>query len=221
MNYNKTIDKADYETSDTFQHIQNMTGVLNGSYVTWGTEFRLWEYGTGLKMLREAKVKTVLEVGGGSSMFAASAIWAGFDVTVLDPENYQNMFQQQSERIGKQIPFIRADFFDYPEGEMYDSVVCISTIEHVSNDSDFFLKLLRHVKPNGVLFLTSDFHPSGKSLFGGHLRCYNADMFMGLIDLAKEHNFEIFGGTPNYENFEPLIHGMYSFASMALKRKSE
>lgn len=218
MRYSKTIELSDYETSDTFQHIDNMRGILEGAYTGWGTEHRRWEYGIGLALLRQEQAKTVLEVGGGSSLFAASAIWMEMDVKVVDPDDYRSMFEQQSQRIGKTIPFIHQDFFNYPEGEQFDAVVCISTIEHVPNDADFFLKLLRYVKPGGLLYLTTDFHDSGVALFGGHNRTYNAEMLMSLIALAQETGFEILGEAPDYQAFQPLVHGMYTFASLALKR---
>lgn len=220
MQYSKTIDRNDYHKSDLFQHVDNMTGIMTGTYTSWGTEFRKWEYGEILSALRANKAKTVLDVGGGSSMFSACAIWAGFDITVVDPEDYTEMFRQQSERIGKEIPFIHSDFFYYEDSaeNKFDAVVCISTIEHVEGDTSFFFKLMRHVNKGGLLCLTTDFHESGEAVFGGHLRTYNQEMLMNMISIAKAEGFEVYGEEPDYSNFKPLVHGLYSFASMVLKR---
>lgn len=218
MTYSKTISENDYQRSDLFQHIDSMTEMLSGSYTAWGTPYRKWEYGMVLTALRENGARTVLEVGGGSSMFAASAIWAGFDVTVVEPENYASMFREQSARIGKTIPFVHADFFDYPTSEKYDAVTCVSVIEHVHEDAAFFQKLLKHVKPGGLLCLTTDFSPEGKQIFGGHLTTYNAEKLMRFVDMAKSEGFEVFGGDPDYDHFEQNVHGLYSFASLVLKR---
>lgn len=217
--YNKTIDPKDYETSDLFDHVDNITGVMGGSYTPWGTEFRKWEYGTALKALREAGAQRVLDVGGGSSVFGVAAIWAGFDVTVLDPEDYSEMFRLQSDRISKVIPFVQADFFDFDLDNVYDAVTCISVIEHVEEDEKFFLKLLKHVKPGGLLILTTDFDPAAKAhVYPSHLRTYDAKTLMHLIKLAEAEGFEVYGAKPSYKKFEPLIYNLYSFASVVLKR---
>lgn len=219
--YCKTIDPKDYETSDLFTHVDNMVGIMDGLYTTWGTEFRKWEYGTALKALRENGAKTVLDVGGGSSMFAAAATWAGFEVTVVDPDDYVDMFKRQSERVGQIIPYIKTDFFHYSTGYKFDAVMCISTIEHVQDDEKFFLKLLEHVNPDGLLVLTTDFHPERSApVYPSHLRTYNAEALNHLIKLAKAEGFEVFGSKPNYKKFEPLIYNLYSFASLVLKRVS-
>lgn len=218
MRFCKTIELGDYQFSDTFQHIDNMRRVLEGVYTPWTTEFRRWEYGVVLDALRRNKAKTVLEVGGGSSLFSASAIQMGLDAAVVDPDNYVNMFQQQGERIGKEIPFINMNFFNYPEENQFDAVTCISVIEHVPDHVNFFLKLLRHVKPSGLLCLTTDFHPSGGAVFGGHDRTYNENMLFDFIDLAQSQGFEIFGNEPDYNHFEPLVFNLYSFACMVMRK---
>lgn len=219
--YCKTIDPKDYETSDLFTHVDNMVGIMDGLYTTWGTEFRKWEYGTALKALRENGARTVLDVGGGSSMFAAAATWAGFDVTVVDPDDYVEMFKRQSDRIGKDLPYVRQDYFDYDAADQFDAVVCLSVIEHVQNDVPFFEKLLKYVTPGGILVLTTDFDPNQKAhVYPSHLRTYDAKTLLGMIEVAKARGFEVFGAKPNYKKFEPLIYNLYSFASLVLKRVS-
>lgn len=218
MRYSKTIDPLDYEKSDLYRHIDNMCGVLNGAYTPWATEFRKWEYGTVLSALRANQAHTVLEVGGGSSLFAAAAIWAGFDVSVVDPDDYRSMFDEQSRRIAQPISYAYQDFMAFPSNQIFDAVTCISVIEHVPDDLAFFRKLLVHVKLGGLLCLTTDFHASGQALFGGHNRTYNPEMLLHLKKIAENNGFEVFGDEPDYSDFQPLIHGMYSFASLVLKR---
>lgn len=219
--YSKTADEADYAASDTYQHIKNMQSMLDGAHNGWLTEYRRWEYGVVLQALRENGAQTVLDVGGGSSIFAASAIWCGMDVKVVDPDDYAAMFEEQSRRIGKTVPFIHQDFFDFQSDDQYDAVVSISTIEHVPEDLSFFKKLLTLVKPGGLVALTTDFHPSGSVMTGGHLRTYNAERLTDFIQYARNAGFEVYGGAADYSRFEPNVLGVYSFASLVMKRAAE
>lgn len=219
MKYSKTIDKSDYEKSNLFQHIENMTAVLAGTYTSWGTEYRKWEYGMALTALRKNKAEHVMDVGGGSSMLAASMRWLDLDVVVIDPDDYNDMFERQRERIGKYFSFQQIDFSAVHNDVPFDAVTCISTIEHVQDDTAFFLKLLSHVKKNGILFLTTDFHPERLApVHPMHLRTYNAEDMFRFVTLAQENGFKVYGEEPDYSNFEPLVYGLYSFASLALKR---
>lgn len=220
--YNKTIEESDYGIDDTFQHIDNMRGVLSGAPYGWGSEYRRWEYGMVLSVLRANNVETVLDVGGGSSMFAAAAMWMDMKVTVVDPHDYSDWFIEHGQRIGKPIHFIRDDFMNFnPEPlseKIFDAVVCISVLEHVPDDTAFFLKLLSHVKPGGIMMMTTDFHPSGNIIVGGHLRTYNKERLVELRKLARTEGFTPYGGKSDYDTFNPVIDGGYSFASLTLKK---
>lgn len=138
---------------------------------------------------------------------------------MVDPDDYAGWFAEHSQRITKTIPFIRQDFFAYPVENQFDAVTAISVIEHVPDDEVFFRKLMQHVKPGGLLCLTTDFHPGGVALFGGHIRTYNAEMLLNLIGIAAENGFEVFGEAPDYGSFAPHVAGIYSFACMILRRK--
>ena len=91
---------------------------------------------------------------------------------------------------------------------------CASVLEHVENDERFFQKLLRHVRPGGVLVLTVDFHPSGAALSAEHRRTYTAAALKQLVQLAE-------GFTPlgelDYRDHGAHVNG-YNFASLALQR---
>jgi len=91
-------------------------------------------------------------------------------------------------------------------------------IEHVPGHFTFFDKLQKHVKPGGLLCLTTDFHPSGVGIFDGHNRTYNAEMMQDFIEIAWGNGFEVFGDEPDYQHFETFIFNLYSFACLVMRK---
>jgi 2-polyprenyl-3-methyl-5-hydroxy-6-metoxy-1,4-benzoquinol methylase len=222
MRYCKSLELYDYSTSDNFDHIRNIRNILTGKNLPcpFGHEHRTWEYGMALSALRENRTRTVLDVGGGASPFAVAAIWTGMEVLQLDPGHWQEAIQAQSLGLNMELPFTNIDFMDFPKKHKYDAVTCISVIEHIPppQDEPFFLKLLSHIRPGGMLFLTTDFHPSGKGVFDGHERTFNAESMLRLIELGEEHGFSVWGDQPDYHHFMPVIFDKYSFAALALRK---
>lgn len=231
MRYCKTLELSDYALSDNFQHIEAMRGVFgsHGAPYPWGHEHRAWEYGLTLTALRENQTQTVLEVGGGASLFAAAAIWTGMEVLQVDPGHWEDWIEKQEKALNMRLPWSKLDFLemDYPKNvfdssaQYYDAVCCLSVIEHIPDDILFFEKLLKHMKPGGLLCLTTDFHPSGKGIFDGHIRTHNKESMMRFIELGQSEGFEVYGENPDYENFEPFIFNLYSFASLVLRKRED
>jgi len=98
MRYCKTIELSDYDKTDTFQHILNIKATFDISQAPygWGHAHRAWEYAMVLSALRENGAKTVLDVGGGGSIFATSAKWIGMEVLQLDPGYWEDTIASQS-----------------------------------------------------------------------------------------------------------------------------
>lgn len=223
MLFCKTLELVDYQRFDrSIQHIKNMQSVMSGVPVRFEHPHRTWEYGLTLEALRQNGAKTVLDVGGGGSLFAPAATWIGMEVRQVDPGDHGEAITQQSKHLGKILGFVQMDFMDYPlppnNQYCYDAVTCLSVIEHVPDDTLFFAKLAEHVRPGGLLCLTTDFHPSGEAVSAGHLRSYNAQNMHEWIKLA-DPIFEMtpFGDTPDYEYFEPFVYD-YTFAALVLKK---
>ncbi len=219
-NYSKTLDTYDYVTTKEINGIDQIINAIIFSSFRPFHQHRKWEYGICLNALRESGAKTVLDVGGTGSMFAACATFHGMDVTVLDPDAEGAYFIENQNRVFKRdaIRFINEDFFQFKTDQKYDAVVCISTLEHVPNDFAFFKRLLGLVKDDGLVFLTMDFHPNGMVHVDGHLRTYNQERIETLINIAKQEGFEIFGESPDYTWRAPDVNG-YTFASLALRKK--
>jgi SAM-dependent methyltransferase len=217
MTYCKTLDPADYAVLHETTHaasIKNIVGTFGGRAEH---ERRAWEYGLILHALREHGCETVLDVGGGGSVFAPAAAWVGLQVTEVDPEPYDDWVREQSRKIGKSIAYERCDFMSYVGLHEFDAVTCISVLEHVPDDFAFFKKLAKHVKLGGLLAVTVDFWPDARKRSPDHLRVYNEDRLSALAQSVP--GFETLGPL-DYSHLGQYVYD-YTFASLVLRKTSE
>jgi 2-polyprenyl-3-methyl-5-hydroxy-6-metoxy-1,4-benzoquinol methylase len=219
--YSKTLDEQDYNNFHEMDYVEHMKKCLPRTFYPCHRHCN-WEYGLCINALQENQTMRVLEVGGAGSIFAAYAAWLGMEVTVVDPSSAgARLFAEQNmilQLVHRPITFKQLDFFQYQDQKKFDAVVCISTLEHVSDDVDFFKRLLCLVKEGGLLLMTVDFHPSGQRLVDGHLRTYNQERLAAFIAIAENNGFEIFGDNPDY-TWKGENVSNYTVASLALKRK--
>lgn len=217
---NKTMQAQDLVLLDyQIQHINNINALLSGTQRRFEHPFRVWEYGLTLDIIRANNIKTVLDVGGGGSIFAPALAWLDIDTLQVDPGDVGQWIKNQEQVINKSLPFQQLDFFNFNKTEEYDAVVCLSVIEHVPDDFDFFERLGTFVKKGGFLILTTDFHPSGKAQVDGHIRTYNSKMLLELALVLSPH-FIFHKNFPDYTYNDTLPVNNYTFASLVLERKS-
>ena len=213
MSYCKTLDPADYDVFHETQHAMSVKNIVG----TPGNRFehprRAWEYGLVLHALRDHGCVTVLDVGGGGSVFAPAAAWVGMQVTEVDPESYADWVRGQSQKIGKPIEYVQRDFMQY-DGPEFDAVTCISVLEHVPDDFAFFKKLAAHVRPGGLLALTVDFWPDAQRKSPDHLRTYNEDRLSALAQSVP--GLETLGRL-DYGHLGAYVYS-YTFASLVLRK---
>ena len=202
-----------------------MVGAMSGISHRFEHPMRAWEYGLVLNALRKANVKNVLDVGGGGSIFAPACEWPEVDIktTTIDPGDVGAWIRKQKERVSESgsdplMDFRQEDFLTIKPGKKFDAVVCISTIEHVTEDLRFFNKLLTFVKKGGILALTTDFHPSGEPQVDGHVTTYNATGMGYWANVAKKKGFEFYLGEPDWEHFSAEVSN-YTFASLIMRKK--
>lgn len=200
------------------QHMVGMRSILNRVPYRFEHPGRDWESSVALNALRKNGCKTVLEIGGGGSLFAPAAAWVDLDVTVLDPYNAQPEIDAQNKATGKPVKFINERLENYKTGQSFDAVLALSVIEHVDDDENFIRLMSKLVRPGGLLVITTDFHPSGKPLVDGHIRTYNEK---SLLEMAKLTGFEFYGGKPDYSTMATAVFGKYSFASLVLQRPED
>ena len=218
MIYSKAFEVQDYENFDEHSYFTYL-------YNSWGNkvpfryehEHRKWEYGIALKVIQERDVKTILDVGGGSSLFSPGLANLDYDVTQVNLDEDDKTIKKQSKFVGKDIKYIQTDFLTYKGRKKYDVVVCNSVLEHVPDDVEFFKKLLNYVKIGGVLVLTVDYNSSGKQFSGSHLRTYNRKALVELINIAHRDGFSPYKNKYEYLDISNVVYD-YTFASLILER---
>lgn len=221
VRYGKCLSESDYSVTNDFEHIDSIRRMMELGGITHRFEHphRRWEYGMALAALRSIDARTVLDVGGGGSIFAPAAAWINSDVTIVDPGECKAWVAAQSARIGKPLKYIQQEFTPDSVDSQFDCVTCLSVIEHVENDEQFVIDMARKVTPGGLLILTTDFHPSGQPQCDGHLRTYNAQDMAHLRNLLTARGFIDHGWWPEYSGYTPEVNG-YTFASLVMRRQS-
>lgn len=222
MIYNKTLHPDDYEKLTLARYLEFVNTFLGkrGSRFRFEHEHRKWEYALGLHLAVEHGCKSILDVGGGSSIFAPAATILGFNVTQVDPRRDRGWVAQQSKAIGRRINYTQEDFFKYKPVTQFDCVACISVIEHVPEHKKFFEKLLTCVTPGGVLYLTTDYHESGGRIVRGHLRTANTRLLLQYADIAIATGFTRYVSDLGWDYLDggTYVNG-YNFAAMALRNR--
>lgn len=217
MIYSKTFNEKDYDLMTEHIHVDNIIGILRDTDNGLAHPHRRWEYGLAIRTLRTINAKTVLDIGGGGTVFAPAASWLGMEVIQVDPEPYVERVLAHAKVIDCPLAYIQKDFMDYNTRRVFDAVTAISTIEHVEDDDSFFDKMLTFVKPGGLLFITTDFHPSGEAkAYPYHLRTYNVKALEALYKRA-EKDFHWYKETCEYVYRGDAVNN-YTFASMVLQR---
>lgn len=220
--FSKTIHASDHV--EEMDHARGIARAMAKVVHRFEHPMRAWEYGLALKALREAGVKTVLDVGGGGSIFAPACEWpqVGIRTTTVDPGDVGDWIKKQRRVIAEgghevSMAFHQEDLLLWKHRGKFDGVACLSVIEHVAEDIEFFDKLLSFVRKDGIFVLTTDFHPSGQPQVDGHIRTYNADGMKQWADIATRKGFEFYLGEPDWDHFQQQVHN-YTFASLIMKK---
>lgn len=196
-----------------------MRETLDGLPLRFEHKMRTWEYGLAAHAIKLSGAQTILDVGGGGSVLAPTLASAGLDVTVVDPDNCAYWVERHNIRISKKIKYHQM-FFEQFSHALFDAVLCISVIEHVPVDLTFFHRLCAFVADDGILFLTTDFSPSGLPKCPHHLRTYNESRLLDLARIAQGYGFIFFYGAPDYSGKGEYVND-YNFASLALFKQEE
>lgn len=117
------------------------------------------------------KTDDVLETGALFGLYSTEL--ARFVSTIVVTDSYDwakrrfverdggNMVREWEDEVKsvKNIVIEKADMQDLPYKDgVFDKVVCISAIEHVPNDRKAITEMMRVLKPNGLLLLTTEYN---------------------------------------------------------------
>lgn len=118
---------------------------------------RGWEYCFAFDRLRSGSC--ILDSGSGATFFpwfVANRLNADVACVDTDPIAIQPMLDMTLPQAGSVAPcFGNLEDLQFPDAT-FDAVVCISTLEHVSDPLQVMAELQRVVKPGGLLILTWD-----------------------------------------------------------------
>lgn len=229
MIYSKTLQAETYDDIREVRHVLDTKLALKGVPYRFDHPHRAWEYGLVLAALRANGAKTVLEIGGGGSLFAPAAAMLGREVMQVDRKDCTHWTSKQARRLDISLPYVQWDFpGEYITDRQFDAVVSISVIEHTSadasktvptNDGDrraralFWQKMLDLVKPGGLVAITTDFHPDKVRNIK-----FNKFEMLGLYATARAAGFDWFGDGYDYTYAGEFVN-YYTFASLVLRRE--
>lgn len=227
--FSKTLEPADYAWIEK-QYVERAWHALDGLHRRLDHRHREWEWSLALKAIRTVRGHTVLDIGGGASVFSPAACMMGCEVTQVDLDNNAECIRLHSERCEAHVSsyvdgqprfapmrFVHGDFAAVINDQFYDAVCAISVIEHVEDDDSFLCKMCDRVSPGGVLIITTDFHESGKPRCDLHLRTYNRASLTRLQGIAESLGLSPMGGAPKWLNTGTSVNG-YNFASLIMQR---
>lgn len=151
----------------------------------------------------------VLEVGAGVGAIADKLATGGRTVVAIEPAG--NVFPELAKRT-TQNPAIDARqitsqaLLAEDGGEQFDSVVYVSVLEHIRDDTDELRTALQLLRPGGSLVL---FVPAMPSLYGsldfksGHFRRYDRALLTSVVtgagfELVDLHYMDVAGVVPYF-----------------------
>jgi 2-polyprenyl-3-methyl-5-hydroxy-6-metoxy-1,4-benzoquinol methylase len=155
----------------------------------------LLEYLAGRRGLR------VLNAGCGSGELSLRLAEAGHQVVGIDPEpRYVELARRNATAFpAADCSFAVSSIEDYRDEGDFDCAVATDVLEHIADDRAAFARLVRLVRPGGLVLLTV---PAGRWLFGhhdemlGHFRRYSAAQLRALVGgTCTVHELRHFGST--------------------------
>ena len=174
MNFNKTLDPADYAfLQPEMIWFSNVMARLTskGLSTALNHTHRRWEYGFAKRLVdQQAKLHNralkIIDVGSGSSTLGIGLRLTGHEVWETDSAAYGDPVGElirQCQAFNVEIPYVRQPAEAMPEikSDFYDVTLCISVMEHVDKklEKQAWLELKRITQPGGVIFCTMDFNP--------------------------------------------------------------
>lgn len=237
MTLSKTIELSDLEQLDSNIYLikeAEKKFVAAGLHTEIGHEHRYWEYGMAMEALTQWICRKrpapweqarIVDVGAGDSLFGPCLAW-NTKAAVEEIEPRADCGPRRHE-INSFLAGHKRGRLAWTQGNLkqtiatWDAVFCLSVVEHVREQDDFWTTLPSLVREKGLLFLTTDVVPdASKRYHFDNLRAinYTTDMLRQRAAQILAQGFDWLGGEPDWE-----FHGAevfdYSFMSLAMVRK--
>jgi 2-polyprenyl-3-methyl-5-hydroxy-6-metoxy-1,4-benzoquinol methylase len=163
---------------------------------------RLARYKFAARML--SKKDHVLEIGSGSGVGANflgqhCASVKGLEIKD-DQLKYAHILPKRDN-----VEFIKADFFDMTSQELFDAIVNLDVIEHMTEDigEKFIAKTAQHLKETGMMIMGTpsiySYEYQGALSRAAHFKCYDRDE---LVNVVQKYYGRVFAFSMNDE----LVH---------------
>lgn len=146
-----------------------------------------------------AKALNILNAGCGSGELCLQLAQAGHHVVGIDPApEYIQLARANAARSGlDNCTFAVSAIEDFVPDGTFDCIMATDVLEHIDNDRIAFERMIRFVRPGGLVILTV---PAGPWLFGyhdealGHYRRYSRVRLRRLVcDLCHVDTIRYFG----------------------------
>lgn len=196
---------------------------------------RFWEYSSILQQFEELGVPTdaeIVDIGSGGCFFAPFLALQYPKLALTDSMKYGDitgMIQSQRLRYGVSLPLYDLLLEDMSERmeigwggatDKFDVTMCISTIEHVDADKHdaAFNELCRITKPNGLIFITSDYFQDLEQFEASPSRHLQFTPYMKDFVLGLPNRFPVnFVGETDLDYCGDFVHS-YSFVNICLRK---
>jgi len=164
--------------------------------LTWFNNFSSYEFAFRRRIGEECKeAKRFLDYGGGigsMSIHISQSTKGQCELVHYDvPGKCYSYAKWRLERRGIHASFIEADDDHDPLHGSFDAITCLEVLEHVADPVLHAKRIVRHLKPNGQLFVTAPFgntekHPQHRDF------TKTADQLLSEVGMEPV-NFGLFG----------------------------
>ena len=193
-------------------------------------EHRIWEYASivgqfyDLQVPRSAKI---VDVGSGGSFLPTYLSVEGFpNVMIVDSMVGGDItktvtLQNVAFRIEQTLRIMSAENMSQFSDGSFDVTMCVSVLEHVAAErhDDAFRELCRITKPDGLIFLTSDYWRDSSQWELSPWKDYQHTLYTEAFVLDLPNRFPVdFVGETDLDYRGDFVHN-YSFVNVCLRKR--